>query len=186
MISNLSAKFSALRTCQIWTLFQDNLQDNLSKLKRLAADRSRKLERSKRLHAYMRESEDFEMWIEEQMQTASSEEYGQDFEHLQVGVENHDKNILLKWRFRLRCWWLWKNLLNLIFLFSQMSLCPYFCIIDIFWRYNIVAFLSTLNKGIDVWRVKTKKPLKSGIHCLWTQISFLFFNVDSPQQIWWV
>ncbi|PVD25646.1 hypothetical protein C0Q70_13305 [Pomacea canaliculata] len=69
---------------QILKKAQDNLQDNLSKLKRLAADRSRKLERSKRLHAYMRESEDFEMWIEEQMQTASSEEYGQDFEHLQI------------------------------------------------------------------------------------------------------
>ena len=64
---------------------QDTLQDNLNKLKRLAAERSRNLERTKRLHAYMRESEDFENWINEQMTHACSEEYGQDFEHLQVG-----------------------------------------------------------------------------------------------------
>lgn len=65
-------------------LLQDNLQDNLNKLRRLAAERTRNLEHSKSLHAYMRESEEFEEWIGEQMQTASSEEYGQDYEHLQV------------------------------------------------------------------------------------------------------
>ncbi|XP_076441755.1 spectrin beta chain, non-erythrocytic 5-like [Babylonia areolata] len=63
---------------------QDNLQDNLNKLKRLAAERTRNLERTKRLHAYMRESEDFENWINEQMAHACSEEYGQDYEHLQI------------------------------------------------------------------------------------------------------
>ncbi|KAL8620004.1 hypothetical protein ACOMHN_015286 [Nucella lapillus] len=63
---------------------QDSLQDNLNKLKRLAAERTRNLERTKRLHAYMRESEDFETWINEQMAHACSEEYGQDFEHLQI------------------------------------------------------------------------------------------------------
>ena len=67
---------------------QDTLQDNLNKLKRLAAERTRNLERTKRLHAYMRESEDFENWINEQMVHACSEEYGQDYEHLQVeGLE---------------------------------------------------------------------------------------------------
>lgn len=34
------------------------------------------------MHAYLRESGDFEEWINEQMQTAQSEEYGQDYEHL--------------------------------------------------------------------------------------------------------
>ncbi|XP_067682927.1 spectrin beta chain, non-erythrocytic 5-like isoform X3 [Haliotis asinina] len=63
---------------------QDNLQDNLNKLRRLAAERTRNLEHSKSLHAYMRESEEFEEWINEQMQTACSEEYGQDYEHLQI------------------------------------------------------------------------------------------------------
>ncbi|XP_055880886.1 spectrin beta chain, non-erythrocytic 2-like isoform X3 [Biomphalaria glabrata] len=63
---------------------QDQLQENLNKLKRLAAERCTKLERSKRLYAYMREAEELESWINEQMQTASSEEYGQDFEHLEL------------------------------------------------------------------------------------------------------
>ena len=32
----------------------------------------------------MRESDDLEQWIGEQMQTALSDDYGQDYEHLQV------------------------------------------------------------------------------------------------------
>ena len=36
------------------------------------------------MHAYLRESGDFEDWINEQMQTAASEEYGQDYEHLLI------------------------------------------------------------------------------------------------------
>ena len=64
--------------------FQDNLQDQLNKLKRLAAERTKNLEQSKWMHAYLRESGDFEEWINEQMQTAGSEEYGQDYEHLMV------------------------------------------------------------------------------------------------------
>ncbi|CAL1542371.1 unnamed protein product [Lymnaea stagnalis] len=63
---------------------QEQLQDNLNKLKRLAAERCHNLERSKRLHAYMREADEFEAWIHEQIQTANSEEYGQDFEHLEL------------------------------------------------------------------------------------------------------
>ncbi|XP_059148013.1 spectrin beta chain, non-erythrocytic 2-like isoform X3 [Physella acuta] len=63
---------------------QEQLQDNLNKLKRLAAERCHLLERSKRLHAYMREADEIEDWINEQMQTATSEEYGQDYEHLEI------------------------------------------------------------------------------------------------------
>ncbi|XP_052269284.1 spectrin beta chain, non-erythrocytic 1-like isoform X3 [Dreissena polymorpha] len=63
---------------------QDNLQDELNNLKRLAAERTKHLEQSKWMHAYIRESGDFEEWINEQMQTASSEEYGQDYEHLLI------------------------------------------------------------------------------------------------------
>ncbi|XP_052769142.1 spectrin beta chain, non-erythrocytic 2-like isoform X1 [Mya arenaria] len=63
---------------------QDNLQEHLNKLKRLAAERTNNLEQSKWMHAYLRESGDFEDWINEQMQTAQSEEYGQDHEHLLI------------------------------------------------------------------------------------------------------
>nr|XP_022333961.1 spectrin alpha chain, non-erythrocytic 1-like isoform X4 [Crassostrea virginica] len=63
---------------------QDNLQDHLNKLKRLAADRTHELEMSKWLQAYNRESSDFEEWIDDQMQLAGSEEYGSDYEHLVI------------------------------------------------------------------------------------------------------
>ncbi|XP_061172689.1 spectrin beta chain, non-erythrocytic 5-like [Saccostrea echinata] len=63
---------------------QDNLQDHLNKLKRLAAERTHELEMSKWLHAYNRESSDFEEWIDDQMQLAASEEYGSDYEHLVI------------------------------------------------------------------------------------------------------
>ncbi|XP_053397817.1 spectrin alpha chain, non-erythrocytic 1-like isoform X2 [Mercenaria mercenaria] len=63
---------------------QDNLQEQLNKLKRLAAERTKNLEQSKWMHAYLRESGDFEEWINEQLQNAASEEYGQDYEHLLI------------------------------------------------------------------------------------------------------
>ncbi|BFZ07506.1 hypothetical protein BsWGS_10543 [Bradybaena similaris] len=63
---------------------QEQLQDSLNKLKRLADERCHHLERSKRLHAYIREADELEAWIGEQMQTAGSEEYGQDYEHLEI------------------------------------------------------------------------------------------------------
>ena len=50
------------------------------------ADRQKKLEASKRFHEYMRESEELEKWIGEQMVVATSEEYGQYYEQLQVTV----------------------------------------------------------------------------------------------------
>lgn len=50
----------------------------------MAADRTQNLEQSKWMYAFKRESSDFEEWINEQLQLAASEEYGQDYEHLQV------------------------------------------------------------------------------------------------------
>ena len=50
----------------------------------MAADRTTNLEQCKWMHAFQRESTDFEEWIELQMQVALSEEYGQDYEHLEV------------------------------------------------------------------------------------------------------
>jgi len=58
----------------------------MSDLETRCADRRRKLEGSKNFHEFMRESWDLEHWINDQMQTASSEDYGQDFEHLQVTI----------------------------------------------------------------------------------------------------
>ena len=51
-----------------------------------AIERRKNLESSKAFHEFMRESEELEDWIAEQTQTAQSEDYGQDYEHIQVNV----------------------------------------------------------------------------------------------------
>lgn len=43
-----------------------------------------KLELAQLMHHYMRDSDELGEWIEEHYQVASSEEYGQDYEHMQV------------------------------------------------------------------------------------------------------
>lgn len=63
---------------------QANLEKQMSDLEARSADRRRNLEGSKKFHEFMRESWDLEHWISDQMQMATSEDYGQDFEHLQV------------------------------------------------------------------------------------------------------
>ena len=68
---------------QFFTL-QEIIQDRLTELNTRAAHRSDELERTKLLHAYVRESDELGEWIEEQYQVASSEDFGQDYEHLQV------------------------------------------------------------------------------------------------------
>ena len=56
----------------------------MTELNARAAQRLEELERTKLLHAYIRESDELGEWIEEQYQVASSEDFGQDYEHLQV------------------------------------------------------------------------------------------------------
>ena len=63
---------------------QVRLEQDLDKLRALAAERRFKLEATKAFHEYARESGEVEEWITAQMQTAASEDYGQDYEHLQV------------------------------------------------------------------------------------------------------
>ena len=66
--------------------FQADLEKQISKLEECCADRRWKLESAKEFHEYMRESAELEEWIGDQMQTASSEDYGQDYEHVQVEI----------------------------------------------------------------------------------------------------
>ena len=56
----------------------------MSSLQRLARDRRHNIEETKSLHKYVMESDELEEWINEQLQTAASEDYAQDYEHLQV------------------------------------------------------------------------------------------------------
>lgn len=46
--------------------------------------RLNKLNEANKLYQYLKEVDELADWINEQIQVASSEEYGHDFEHLQV------------------------------------------------------------------------------------------------------
>ncbi|XP_076313686.1 LOW QUALITY PROTEIN: spectrin beta chain, non-erythrocytic 5-like [Tachypleus tridentatus] len=60
------------------------ITQQMKDLQKRANVRRQKLIESKNRHEYFRESEDLEKWIDKQMQTALSEEYGQDYEHILV------------------------------------------------------------------------------------------------------
>ncbi|XP_015205968.2 spectrin beta chain, non-erythrocytic 5 isoform X1 [Lepisosteus oculatus] len=62
---------------------QDRLQSQLGKLQHLAAIRSQRLEEAFRFHEFSRESGELEDWIAQQRQAASSEDYGNDYDHVQ-------------------------------------------------------------------------------------------------------
>ncbi|XP_076029013.1 spectrin beta chain, non-erythrocytic 5 kst isoform X3 [Oratosquilla oratoria] len=61
---------------------QQFINQELKDLQKLSAHRRQKLMESMYRHEYFREAEDLEQWIAEQMQTATSEDFGQDYEHL--------------------------------------------------------------------------------------------------------
>lgn len=61
---------------------QQMLNQELKDLQKLSAHLRQKLMESMYRHEYFREAEDLEKWIAEQMQTATSEDFGQDYEHL--------------------------------------------------------------------------------------------------------
>ena len=63
---------------------QAQLDEQLSGLQMLVAARHSKLEESIKLHQYIHESDDVLSWIAEKQQTAASDEFGKDFEHLLV------------------------------------------------------------------------------------------------------
>jgi hypothetical protein len=63
---------------------QQLIQQQMRTLHRLATSRQQRLMESMYRHEYFVESAELEQWIREQVQTAASEDYGQDFEHLLV------------------------------------------------------------------------------------------------------
>ncbi|GFT80923.1 spectrin beta chain, non-erythrocytic 5 [Nephila pilipes] len=60
------------------------VNQQMKNIQKLANTRRQKLMESKHLHEYFRESDELEKWINEQMLSANSEDYGQDYEHLLV------------------------------------------------------------------------------------------------------
>ena len=70
----------------------------MSKLRSACGDRKWHLGGMKGFHEYMREAGELEEWIGEQMQHATSEDYGHDYEHCQVNViiiKNYSKQSLM-------------------------------------------------------------------------------------------
>ncbi|XP_022090941.1 spectrin beta chain, non-erythrocytic 5-like isoform X2 [Acanthaster planci] len=70
---------------------QENLQKRLKSLQDAVAERAKELEGAKLLHEYVRESDELGEWIEVQYQAASSEEFGEDLEHLERLKNKHDE-----------------------------------------------------------------------------------------------
>jgi spectrin beta len=66
------------------TTKQQMIQQQLRTLHRLATSRQQRLMESMYHHEYFLECVELEEWIREQVQTSASEDYGQDYEHLQV------------------------------------------------------------------------------------------------------
>ena len=63
---------------------QQMIEQQLRTLHHLATSRQQRLMESMYRHEYFLESAELEQWIREQVQTAASEDYGQDYEHLLV------------------------------------------------------------------------------------------------------
>ncbi|NWY43671.1 SPTN5 protein, partial [Sylvia atricapilla] len=61
---------------------KEQVHSRLQELQELAATRGKKLDQTLVLHEFLREYEDLEDWITQQKQTASSEDYGSDYEHV--------------------------------------------------------------------------------------------------------
>ncbi|PZC71012.1 hypothetical protein B5X24_HaOG214444 [Helicoverpa armigera] len=67
------------------------LADSLARLQRLAAQRQKALVESVCRYEYLAESAELESWIQEKYAAASSEDYGQDYEHLLVLQEEGNR-----------------------------------------------------------------------------------------------
>ncbi|KAM6392440.1 LOW QUALITY PROTEIN: spectrin beta chain, non-erythrocytic 5 [Pluvialis apricaria] len=61
---------------------KEQVHSRLQELQELAAARGKKLDDTLVLHEFLREYEDLQDWIAQQKQTASSEDYGNDYEHV--------------------------------------------------------------------------------------------------------
>ena len=63
---------------------QRDIEEQFSGLQTLTNTRLHRLEESKKLHQYLREVNETAEWITEQLHVAAAEDYGKDFEHLEV------------------------------------------------------------------------------------------------------
>ncbi|XP_024085304.1 spectrin alpha chain, non-erythrocytic 1 isoform X3 [Cimex lectularius] len=68
--------------CKAIASKQASIQQQMRNLQKLASTRQKRLVESMCRHEYFSESTELEEWIKEQLQAASLEDYGQDYEHL--------------------------------------------------------------------------------------------------------
>ncbi|XP_060684627.1 spectrin beta chain, non-erythrocytic 5 [Hemiscyllium ocellatum] len=61
---------------------QEQIRKRMKELQECSAVRLQKLEETLRFHEYLREIGELEVWVTQQMQTASSEDYGNDYQHV--------------------------------------------------------------------------------------------------------
>jgi len=66
------------------TIEQLSLENQHAELTDRAAERLKNLDGSRTFYEFLREGGELEEWITEQTQIAQSEDYGQDYEHIQV------------------------------------------------------------------------------------------------------
>ena len=71
-------------TSLFYLLVQAQLDEQLAGLQTLTAARRSKLEESIKLHQYLQDVEEVLSWLSDKESIASSNDYGKDFEHLQV------------------------------------------------------------------------------------------------------
>jgi len=72
---------------KVITQRQHLLSQGMKNLQKLASHRRQRLVDSVSRHEYLREAESILAWINDHMITASSEDYGQDYEHLLVSIQ---------------------------------------------------------------------------------------------------
>lgn len=72
--------------CKAIAAKQSSIQQQMRTLQKLSSARQQRLVESMCRHEYLSESAELEQWIREQMQAASLEDYGQDYEHLLVST----------------------------------------------------------------------------------------------------
>lgn len=63
---------------------QAEVEETFNRLEELTNEKCYEMQNLISLRSYNQESQDLETWINDQLQTAMCEDYGQDFEHLQV------------------------------------------------------------------------------------------------------
>lgn len=69
---------------------QQNVEQQYAELKVLQEKRAKRLEESRKLFVFLRESDEVGEWLNEQMVVAASEDYGRDVEHVEILIQKFE------------------------------------------------------------------------------------------------